>query len=198
MDLSFLGESLRTICVPPVTRTGPGGIVETTVKVDLLPIRAMFGTMMSVPATRGLAMSPLRKISSIPFSNLIFFPSGMLGASTTCSAISGSQRLTFTFSSTLTPALVLVSPSMKIMPLPSSSGSHLKTLATTVLFPTISIVSPMSSPRALRDSVSILARPYPASDCLWAMPTLRTMDSVIGRRICLAHHKAHARARAQD
>ena len=196
MVFSFLGESLRTICVPPVTRTGPWGTVETTVKVDLFPMRAMFGTMMSVPATRGLAMSPLRKMSSIPFSNLMVFPSGMLGARTTCSAIRGSHLRTVTFSSTLTPALVLVRPSMKIIPLPSSSGSHLNTLATTFLFPTISMVSPMSSPSALRDSVSILARPYPASDCLWAMPTLRTMDSVIVRRIGLAHHKAHARARA--
>lgn len=132
----------------------------------------------------------------MPFSNLIFFPSGMLGARTTCSAMRGSHLRTVTFSSTLTPALVLVRPSMKIMPLPSSSGSHLKTLATTDLLPAISMVSPMSSPSCLRDSVSMRARPYPASDCLWAMATLRTMESVIVRRIGLAHHKAHARARA--
>ena len=159
MAFCFLAESLMTICVPAVTRTGPVGVVETTVNVDLLPISAMLGTMMSVPATRGLARSPLRKMSSIPFSNLIFFPSGMLGARTTCSAISGSHLLTVTFSSTLIPALVLVSPSMNIMPFPSSSGSHLNTLATTDRLPTISIVSPMSSPSCLRESVSILARP---------------------------------------
>ena len=136
---SFLGESLRTICVPPVTSTGPEGTVETTENVDLFPISAMLGTMISVPATSGLAMRPLRNMSSMPFSNLMVLPSGMFGARTTCSAISGSHFLTETFSSTLTPALVLVSPSMNIMPFPSSSGSHLNTLATTDLLPTISM-----------------------------------------------------------
>ena len=139
--------------------TGPCGTVETTEKVDLLPIRAMFGTMMSVPETRGLAIRPFRNTSSIPFSNLILLPSGMFGARTTSSANCGSHFLTVTFSSTLTPALVLVRPSMKIIPRPSSAASHLNTLATTFLFPTISMASPISSPRALRESVSILARP---------------------------------------
>ena len=83
----------------------------------------------------------------------------------------------------LIPALVLVRPSMKIMPFPSSSGSHLKTFATTGLLPTISMVSPMSNPSFARESESILARPYPASDCLRAMATLRTMESVITHRI---------------
>ncbi len=139
--------------------TGPLGTVEATENVERLPMRAMFGTMMSVSATRGRLRSPLRKTSSIPFSNLMRFPSGMFGVSTTCSAGLGSHLLTVTLSSTLTPALVLVSPSMRRSPRPSSSGSPLKTLATTVRLPTISTVSPSSSPRALRDSESILARP---------------------------------------
>ena len=103
----------------------------------------------------------------------------MLGARVTCSAGWGSHLRTVTLSSTLTPALVLVRPSMKSMPRPSSSGSHLKTLATTDLLPVISTVSPSSSPRALLDSQSILARPYPAS--LWdlAIATFRTSESAM-------------------
>ena len=155
----FALPSFRTILVEPETITGPWGTVDTTVNMDLFPISAMFGTMRSVPETSGLAIRPLRNIASIPGSNLIFFPSGMLGARTTCSAILGSHFLTVTLSSTLTPALVLVSPSMKIIPLPSFSASHLNTLATTALLPTISMVSPMSTPSVAREPLSILARP---------------------------------------
>ena len=169
------------ILVEPATMTGPDGDVDTTVKVDLFPISAIFGTMMSVLETRGLPMSPFRNTSSIPFSKRMLLPSGMLGARTTLSASAGVHFLTVTFSSTLTPAFVLVRPSMQIIPLPSSSLEHLKTLATTDLFPTISIVSPRSNPSVLRDSVSILARPYPASDWRCAMATLRTMESFMVR-----------------
>ena len=63
MTFCFFGESFTTICVPLVTSTGPDGTVETTVNVDLFPMSAMLGTMMSIPATRGLARSPLRKMS---------------------------------------------------------------------------------------------------------------------------------------
>ena len=122
-------------------------------------MRDTLGTMMSVSSTSGLLSSPLRNTSSIPSSNLMALPSGMFGASTTSSAGLGSHLLTVTFSSTLTPALVLVRPSMKSIPLPSSPGSHLKTLATTDLLPAISTVSPRSRESALRDSESILARP---------------------------------------
>ena len=147
------------IRVDPPTMTGPVGTVDTTVKVDLLPMSAMLGTMMSVSAIRGLPIRPFRNTSSIPSSNWILLFSGMLGANTTLSARTGRHLRTVTFSSTLTPALVLVSPSMQIIPFPSSSGEHLKTFATTVLLPIISMVSPSSSPRERLETVSILARP---------------------------------------
>ena len=173
----FLGVSLTTILVFSLTMTAPLGAVDTTVKVERFPMRAMLGTIMSVSAMSGRFMSPFRNTFSIPDSNLILFPSGMLGARVICSAGCGVHLLTVTFSSTLTPAFVLVRPSMNSIPRPSSSGSHLKTLATTDLLPAISTVSPSSTPSALRDPPSILARPYPAS--LWdlAMATFRTMES---------------------
>ena len=40
------------ILVEPATMTGPDGDVDTTVKVDLFPISAIFGTMMSADLTR--------------------------------------------------------------------------------------------------------------------------------------------------
>ena len=128
-------------------------------KMERLPMSDTFGTTMSVPAVSGRLMSPLRSISSTPSSNLIRAPSETFGDRTTWDAGAGSHLRTVTLSSTPTPALVLVSPSMKRMPLPSSSGSLLNTLATTVLFPVISTASPSSTPSAERDAPSILARP---------------------------------------
>ena len=171
------GVSLTTIFVRGPTMTGPLGTVDTTAKVERLPMRAMLGTMMSVSAISGRFISPFRNMLSIPSSKRVRFPSGIFGARVICSAGCGTHLRTVTLSSTLTPAFVLVSPSMKSMPRPSSSGSHLKTLATTDLLPTISTVSPSSSPSSDLDVESILARPYPAS--LWdlAIATFRVIES---------------------
>ena len=152
--------------VSSVTITGPSGTVADTQNVERFPMRATFGMMMLVFSTRGLPMRPRLNTFSIPFSKRMTFPWGMFGDSVMLAAGRGLHFLTTTFSSTLTIASVLVRPSMQIRPIPSSSGAHLNTLATTERLPSISMVSPTSVPRAERVAVSMRARPYPASDWL--------------------------------
>ena len=65
---------------------------------------------------------------------------------------------TETFSPMLTPAFERIMPSMRMMPLLSSSCAARNTFAAVDRLPTISITSPTSTERSLRVLVSILAR----------------------------------------
>ncbi len=160
--------------VPASTTTSPFGEVLTTVNGARHPMRATFGTTMSFPAIRGLCRRLFMKMSFTPSPKDILLSSGILGARVTLSAVAGSLwTMILTLSSTPTPALVRVWPSILISPL--SSGDPLKTLRAADLFPTTSIESPSSKPILNMVAGSILALPSPASDLLVIGATLSSM-----------------------
>ncbi len=164
--------------VPTSTTTSPLGRVLTTVKGARHPMRATFGTTMSLPAIRGLWSRLFMKTSLIPSLKDILLSLGMLGARTIFSAVTGSLcTMILTLSSTPTPVLVRVCPSILMRPL--SSGDPLNTLRAADLFPTTSMGSPSSSPISAIVAGSILALPSPASDLLFIGATLSSMRSAM-------------------
>ena len=160
------------------TTTMPTGTVVMTLNCMRLPMSAMFGTTISLSLRTGLFIRPFLNISSTPSLKLIFFPAGMpMGDMMIFSAGKVSAFLTRTLSSTVTPALDLVIPSMRMSPLPSSSMAPFMTLATAERLPTISTTSPICTLSLLKDAESILTLPNPASDFINAVATFSSIRS---------------------
>ena len=161
--------------------TAPAGEQPCTLKTERFPMRDTLGTVMSRP---GHTARPIRLFlkTSMNLSSIdMRLPGGMLGDSVTLRALGGSILLTTTLSPMDTPALVLVSPSILTIPLSESSGSLLKTFATTVFFPLISIMLPIVSPSSAYATGSRRALPYPASFRRVGVSTFRVRESDIGR-----------------
>src|SRR5438046_10740318 len=107
----------------------------------------------------------------------------MIGAIVIRSAGNTSALRTSILSARLTPTFRRSSPSIRMMPLPSSSCMTRKSFAAVDFFPMIWMISPTSTPSATRVFVSTRARPKPTSD--WgASATLRTIRSGTSLELC--------------
>ncbi len=109
------GFSLSLTCVKfCITAASPDGWKPCTTSVNLRPITL---TSSRSPLTTGLPSRFCARYSSPPSSF-----SGWVGASVTLVAGFGTTFLIPSFSSRPTPAFFLVTPSIRIVPLFSSSG----------------------------------------------------------------------------
>jgi len=116
----------------------------------------------------------------------------MIGAIVIRSAGRTSAFRTSILSPRLTPTFLRTSPSIRMMPLPSSSCMTRNSFAAVDFLPMIWMISPTSTPSATRVFVSTRARPKPTSD--WgASATLRTIRSGTGLRTPPAYIKVPGR-----
>src|SRR2546427_326522 len=126
---SRTGSSFISMIVSSWICTTPFGAVLITMNGNAPPMSAIPGTMTTSPLLRGRFSSPRLTKFSIPWPNEILWPSLMIGAIVMRSAGRTSALRTSTLSPRLTPTFRRTSPSIRMIPFPSSSCITRKSFA---------------------------------------------------------------------